>query len=94
MSVPSTCSHTALRQNARFSEKKGDVNKKFRRGQGYMQIVHTLVYLLLLVLYTRNFDCRGKTLAKILLSLKSAKYDRRQNVAFYSRPISFEKTMM
>ena len=39
MLVPSTCSHTALRQDARFSEKKGDVNKTFRRGRRYLEIV-------------------------------------------------------
>ena len=38
-SVPSTCSHTALRGKVRVSLKKGDVNKKFRRGRGYLQIV-------------------------------------------------------
>ena len=44
-SVPSTCSHTALRRNARalygtrqFSE-KGDVRQNFPRGPGYLEIV-------------------------------------------------------
>ena len=65
-SVPSTCSHTALRQNARFFLKKGDVNKKnSATGRGICRLcrrdmeLHTLVYLLLVLPLTGLALCSG-----------------------------------